>query len=138
MIKNLLYKILDVSPDATPEEIEAAYHRKQPYYDFFDPATDFEDDPEAKELYEAYAVLSDTQKRQEYDEIQRTHVRTIQDLSEEVLESTPPWGPRRSYLRQGRCRPGHRQDYNSTDTINTLFFLVFMIAMFLVLAKAGS
>lgn len=97
MEKNHLYKLLNVSTDATQDEIENAYRNKQPRFDFLNPATDFKDNPRAKELYEAYAVLSDAEKRKEYDETERTRIRTMAELSDDAAHSVPPT-PKLAYM----------------------------------------
>jgi len=64
------YEILNVSPDATQEEIHRAYRRLAREYH-----PDVSKDPQAeekfKEINEAYQVLGDPQRRAEYDRQRR-------------------------------------------------------------------
>ncbi|MDR5710181.1 MAG: molecular chaperone DnaJ [Armatimonadota bacterium] len=64
------YEILNVSPDASQEEIHRAYRRLAREYH-----PDVNRDPQAeerfKEINEAYQILSDPQKRAEYDRMRR-------------------------------------------------------------------
>ncbi len=61
------YKILQVSEEAEPEVIEAAYKRlSQKYHP--DVNRTFEAESRMKEINEAYQVLRDPSTRQEYDE----------------------------------------------------------------------
>ncbi|SFM14995.1 molecular chaperone DnaJ [Methanolobus profundi] len=60
------YEILGISKDATESEIKKAYRKLAMQYH---PDKNKEEDAEAKfkEISEAYAVLSDTEKREQYD-----------------------------------------------------------------------
>lgn len=60
------YRVLQVHPQAGPEVIQAAYRRLARNY-HPDTAGDAGDDAAMQELNEAYAVLSDAQKRATYD-----------------------------------------------------------------------
>lgn len=67
-----LYEILDISPDATPQEIRAAYLRTKAAYTKDSLALYTLVRPEETETYlaqveEAYRVLSNPEKRKEYD-----------------------------------------------------------------------
>lgn len=60
------YEVLGVSKDASEEEIKKAYRKKaQKYHPDVNSAPDAED--KFKEAAEAYAVLSDEEKRRQYD-----------------------------------------------------------------------
>ncbi len=120
MEKNHLYKLLNVSTDATQDEIETAYRNKQPRFDFLNPATDFEDNPRAKELYDAYSVLSNADKRKEYDETERTRIRTMAELSEDAAHSVPPTPKLQHMFKEMREHP-----------------IAFAISMIIILAFQG-
>jgi len=69
MVKKDLYEILGVSPDASEEEIKRAYRRlARKYHPDLNPG-DKEAAERFKEINEAYEVLSDPQKRAEYDRL---------------------------------------------------------------------
>ncbi|RLA86192.1 MAG: J domain-containing protein [Deltaproteobacteria bacterium] len=61
------YKILGVSRDASPEEIKRAYRRLALKYHPDRNPGDKEAEEKFKEINEAYAVLSDPEKRRQYD-----------------------------------------------------------------------
>lgn len=61
------YEILGVSPEATPEEIKAAYRELAKKYHPDRNPGDSMAEAKMKEVNEAYSTLSDPQKRQEYD-----------------------------------------------------------------------
>jgi signal peptidase I len=60
---NDLYSVLGVPPDSSEDEIRAAYYRR---LQFDHPVTDAEA-AHARELREAYEILSDPDRRQSYD-----------------------------------------------------------------------
>ena len=68
------YEILDVQRDASPEQLKTAFRRLARQYH-----PDVNDSPNAeesfKELNEAYAVLSDDQRRSAYDRFGHAGVR---------------------------------------------------------------
>ena len=62
------YEVLGVSRDASEEEIKAAYRRlAKKYHPDANPG-DKEAEAKFKEASEAYAVLSDSEKRRQYDQ----------------------------------------------------------------------
>ena len=64
-----LYALLGVTPDSSAEEIRAAYHRR---LHFDQPSSEFESD-HARELREAYEILSDSERRRSYDASRSVH-----------------------------------------------------------------
>ncbi|HIE33463.1 MAG TPA: J domain-containing protein [Thermodesulfobacteriaceae bacterium] len=69
MVKKDLYEILGVSPDASEEEIKRAYRRlARKYHPDLHPG-DKKAEERFKEINEAYEILSDPQKRAEYDRL---------------------------------------------------------------------
>ncbi len=97
------YTLLEVTPEASAEEIEAAYQQQHQRYD---PQRFVGLDEELRriaeerihELEQAYAVLSDSQQRQEYDE--RIGVGQRLDDSP-VLPSRRPRGSRELWFSLG-------------------------------------
>ncbi len=61
------YEILEINKTATPEEIKSSYRRLAMKYHPDKNPGDKEAEEKFKELAEAYEVLSDTNKRQQYD-----------------------------------------------------------------------
>ncbi|MCH7945344.1 MAG: J domain-containing protein [Armatimonadetes bacterium] len=79
-----LYAVLEVSRDATADEVKSAYrHLARKYHPDVNP-----DNPEAeekfKEVSQAYAVLSDDEKRAHYDQFGSVDVAQGQDFSARV------------------------------------------------------
>jgi len=71
MVKKDLYEILGVSPEASAEEIKRAYRRlARKYHPDLNPG-DKEAAERFKEINEAYEILSDPQKRAEYDRLRQ-------------------------------------------------------------------
>ena len=65
------YRILGVKPDATQKEIKAAYRRLA--FQYHPDRNKAEDAAmKMKEINESYAVISDTEKRAQYDALRRT------------------------------------------------------------------
>lgn len=82
------YAVMEVSPQATPEEIKKAYRRLARRYH-----PDVSKEPDAedrfKALGEAYEVLKDPEKRAEYDGL-----RTMGSRQGENFAPPPNWHPR--------------------------------------------
>lgn len=68
MTKRDFYEILDVPKTATAEEIKKAYRKKAIQYHPDKNPGDKQSEEKFKEAAEAYEVLSDSQKRQRYDQ----------------------------------------------------------------------
>lgn len=65
------YKVLGVTPDSTPEEIKKSYRKlAQTHHPDANPG-DASAEDKFKEISEAYATLSNAEKRKEYDEVRR-------------------------------------------------------------------
>ena len=62
------YEILGISKDATEKEIKRAYRKIAMKYHPARNPDDKEDEKKFKEAAEAYSVLSDPTKRQQYDQ----------------------------------------------------------------------
>ena len=83
MKKNGYYTILHLNPDAAPEEIDAALQREKRWYEMEGRAFN---DQQAKELTEAYMVLSDADRRKCYDAEQSRAVMTMAELEQKVRQ----------------------------------------------------
>ncbi len=71
MIKKDLYEVLGVSPDASKEEIKKAYRKlARKYHPDVNPG-DAEAEAKFKEISEAYDILSNDDKRREYDQLRQ-------------------------------------------------------------------
>jgi molecular chaperone DnaJ len=68
MAKRDYYEILEVSKNATPEEIKKAYRKKAIQYHPDKNPGDKESEEKFKEAAEAYEVLSNPEKKQRYDQ----------------------------------------------------------------------
>ena len=65
------YQVLGIANNATPEEIKRAYRKlAQKYHPDANPG-DSTAEERFKQISEAYGILSDTEQRQEYDELRR-------------------------------------------------------------------
>ena len=69
-MKKTFYDILGVSKDATDEQVKASY-RKRAMVLHPDVNKSAQAEDEFRDLQEAYATISDSAKRREYDAIQR-------------------------------------------------------------------
>jgi hypothetical protein len=93
MKKSNFYEILGIPPNATPEEIQKAYHRLALTHH-----PDVRKTPDAeermKEINAAYEVLSDPEKRRQFDQ-------------KRVIKESPPIRPDRAeqHNRQPRSEP---------------------------------
>ncbi len=67
-----LYAVLGLSKGATPEEIKSAYRKMSKEWHPDKHKGDSKAEDKFKEINEAYEVLSDTQKKQQYDQFGRT------------------------------------------------------------------
>ena len=65
------YKVLGVSPDASQEEVKKAYRKLAQTHHPDARPDDKEAEEKFKEISEAYATLSNAEKRKEYDEVRR-------------------------------------------------------------------
>lgn len=83
MKKNGYYTILHLNPDVAPEEIDAAFQREKRWYEMEGRAFN---DQQAKELTEAYMVLSDADRRKCYDAEQSRAVMTMEELEQKVRQ----------------------------------------------------
>ncbi len=71
MIKKDLYEVLGVKPDASKEEIKKAYRKlARKYHPDVNPG-DNEAEAKFKEVSEAYEILSNEEKRKEYDQLRQ-------------------------------------------------------------------
>ena len=82
---NNYYDILGVASDATEEEIKKAYRKlgKQ-----FHPDVNKEEGEKFKEITQAYSVLSDKEKRQQYDSSQQQPNSPFNSLWENIIGQT--------------------------------------------------
>ena len=65
------YSVLGVSEDATPEDIKRAYRELAKKYHPDKTKGDKQAEERFKEINEAYAILSDTEKRKKYDQLRK-------------------------------------------------------------------
>ena len=70
-IEKDFYKTLGVTDEASAEEIKKAYRKLAPKYHPDTNAGDTKAEEKFKEISEAYATLSHTKQRQEYDQVRR-------------------------------------------------------------------
>lgn len=71
MIKKDLYEVLGVSPNASKDEIKKAYRKlARKYHPDVNPG-DSEAEAKFKEIGEAYEILSNEEKRKEYDQLRQ-------------------------------------------------------------------
>jgi molecular chaperone DnaJ len=108
-----LYAVLGVSRDASPEEIKSSYRRLARQYHPDVNKSDADAEERFKEIGQAYAILSDEQKRAQYDRFGTTDdvpsdtffggASTISDLFEMFFGATagPGARSRRTYGRDG-------------------------------------
>ena len=72
------YKVLEVSPLASENEIKKAYRRKSKmYHPDLNPDMKIWSDEKMKELVEAYNILTDSEKRKEYDQSAHFQLRRV-------------------------------------------------------------
>ncbi|HEY7770064.1 DnaJ domain-containing protein, partial [Longimicrobium sp.] len=65
------YRILDVAENATPDEIKKSYRKLAKQYHPDANASDAAAAERFKEISEAYSVLSDNEKRKQYDQMRK-------------------------------------------------------------------
>ena len=85
------YQILQVHPSAEPEIIKINYHTLRKYHPDFNPGKEKWANEKFKEINEAYAILSDTEKRKRYDSAYSQRMKG-HDTS---VPPTPPPAPHR-------------------------------------------
>ena len=76
------YKILQVAPDASPEVIQMAYKAlAKKYHPDLNPGQEEAAQEKMKDVNEAYEILSDKDKRWQYDQIYYRQEKTAQKTS---------------------------------------------------------
>ena len=80
-VKRDPYRILDIPPVATPPEIKTAYRKKSQKYHSGDQGDlSLWSDQKMSELVEAYNIISDEEKRKEYDNSPHFRIRRSKKL----------------------------------------------------------
>lgn len=109
------YKILGVEPGATPEEIKKTYKRQARRYH---PDVSKEKDAEQKfkEVSEAYEVLKDPAKRQEYDQL-----RTMGASGNGQFTPPPGWESAQHYYSSADGSAGAGTSEEFSDFFEAIF-----------------
>ena len=88
MAKRDYYEVLGVSKNATESEIKAAYRKLAIKYHPDRNPDNAEAEEKFKEAAEAYDVLHDSQKRQQYDSSDLTHLVEDSEVPEDSVEDS--------------------------------------------------
>lgn len=96
-----LYAILEVSPQASSREIKRAYRKKVKHYHPDLHQVNSETERKIREINLAYEVLSDPEKRKEYDQARRDREATLRQTDKQPPPPTAgPYEERRSQASQ--------------------------------------
>ncbi len=106
------YKILGVSQSASKDEIKQAYRRLAHQYH---PDKTGGDDKKFKEINEAYSVLSDDRKRQQYDQFGAAFEQGGQNYSDFSAQGGPASGWEDLFSMFGQGFGGGQRAYYSQN-----------------------
>jgi hypothetical protein len=93
------YKILGVSPSANADAIKSAYRELVKKYHpdlFHKPAEKAQATDKLQQINEAYAVLSDAERRREYDESRVREAASVRTASTRTASTSRPRRPKRA------------------------------------------